>query len=209
MRRSSVDFDEAARQLFASLGLDASGSRKGDGLRSNIYNPLDLMYHDEKTGGKIFVGNQQAAQNAALLKREGITHVVNCTDSMPLFHQGTFEYYRFNVTFWAANGENPEAIAKFVQPMLDFVDGCVASGGGVLVHCLAGAHRAGTTGCMLLMHKCGFSAAAAVAAAKQLRPVIDPIGRFPELLRKFEGLNEQRKREQRGAVAGGAGPPPS
>ena len=28
----------------------------------------------------------------------------------------------------------------------------------MLVHCLAGAHRAGTTGCLLLMHKSGLGA---------------------------------------------------
>ena len=55
------------------------------------------------------------------------------------------------------------------------------------MHCLAGAHRAGTTGCLLLMHKEGLSAADAVKAAKQLRPVINPIGSLPTLLRVFEG----------------------
>ena len=190
MRRSTVDYDEAARKLFASLGLDATGATP-EGLRNNIYNPMDLVFHDKATGGKIFVGNQSAAQNAALLQREGVTHVVNCTDSMPFYHERTFEYKRFNVTFWPS--ESLEALTSFMAPMLEFVDKCVASGGGVLVHCLAGAHRAGTTGCMLLMHKCGLSAAAAVAAAKQLRPVIDPIGRFPELLRQFERINGQKR----------------
>ena len=38
-------------------------------------------------------------------------------------------------------------------------------GGGtnVIVHCLAGAHRAGTTGCILLMHFAGLEKASAAA----------------------------------------------
>ena len=46
----------------------------------------------------------------------------------------------------------------------------------MLVHCLAGAHRAGTTGCMLLMYKAGMPPGEAIKSAKKLRPVIDPIG---------------------------------
>ena len=140
------------------------------------------------------VGNQQAAQNAALLHREGITHVVNCTDSMPFFHEREFTYYRFNVTFWSMAGNSNEQLTKFLQPMYDFVDSCVAKGESVMVHCLAGAHRAGTTGCILLMYKAGLSAMAAIAAAKRLRPVIDPIGRFPELLQKVQVLQDEKKR---------------
>ena len=46
----------------------------------------------------------------------------------------------------------PESILDFLKPFFDFVDKAVDSGGSVLVHCVAGAHRAGTAGCLLLMH---------------------------------------------------------
>ena len=192
--RKDPDFDEKARELFASLGLDAKGGAPGANTGSAIgglYNPLDAIWRDKATTGTIFVGNQQAAQNSALLKQNGITHIVNCTDSMPFFHQNTFKYFRFNVTFWPSN-ESDEKLAQFLQPMLDFVDNCLAGGGCVLIHCLAGAHRAGTTGCMLLMHKAGLSSMVAVATAKKLRPVIDPIGRFPDLLRRFDTIKQKK-----------------
>jgi protein-tyrosine phosphatase len=66
--------------------------------------------------------------------------------------------------------------------MLEFVEGCLSRGESVLVHCLAGAHRAGTTGCILLMHYAGLPKDGAVATAQALRPVIQPIGSFPQLL---------------------------
>ena len=68
------------------------------------------------------------------------------------------------------------------------MDAALASGGQVLVHCLAGAHRAGTTGCMLLMYKLGVGAEEATRTAKALRSVINPIGGLPELLRMYERM---------------------
>ena len=62
------------------------------------------------------------------------------------------------------------------------VEATVPRGASVLVHCLAGAHRAGTAAVLLLMHKHGWDAASAIAAAKQLRPIINPIGHLPGLL---------------------------
>ena len=44
------------------------------------------------------------------------------------------------------------SILDFLKPFFDFVDAAVKLGGSVLVHCVAGAHRAATAGCLLLMH---------------------------------------------------------
>lgn len=136
-----MDYDDEARKLFASLGLDTSGAGK-----CNIYNPMDAIYRDAG-GGTLYVGNNTAAQNAADLKRHGVTHVVNCTDNLPLYHEGTFRYLRFNISFFPMYPN----LAAFLDTLFEFVDEALAQGGSVLVHCLAGAHRAGTTGCLLLM----------------------------------------------------------
>ena len=186
---------------FARLGLTAEGASRG-GV-GGLYNPLDAMWRDARTGGTIYVGNQQAAQNAALLKERGITHVVNCTDNMPLYHPNTFTYYRFNVSYWPSFGDLNE-LTRFLQPLWEFVDGCLAKGENVLVHCLAGAHRAGTTGILCLMRYAGMSSLEAIPTAKRLRPVIDPIGRFPELLRRYDTIRDKEGREARAAA-----PPPA
>jgi len=195
--KPSLDFDEEARKLFARVGLDADG-RGGHG-----YNPLDPIFRDESTGGTIFVGNQTAAQNRSILDSHKITHVVNCTDNMPCFHErGTqaalvghgdgadrppLTYYRFNISFWSRFVDNTdESAMDFVRPVFEFVDAALASGGSVLVHCLAGAHRAGTTGCLLLMYKAGMDKKTAVPSAKKLRPAIDPIGTLPGLLERYD-----------------------
>ena len=51
-----VDYDQAARELFKSFGLDDVGGGSAGGMRG-LYNPLDQIWGDRNTGGKIFVGN--------------------------------------------------------------------------------------------------------------------------------------------------------
>jgi predicted protein tyrosine phosphatase len=204
-----ADYDEEGRKLIASFGLTPAAGR---------YNDLDPIWRDERTGGVIYVGNERAARGpAARLREKGITHVVNCTDDMNNFCEARaggdgaepLTYLRWNVAYWQDAGvrrsERPATAAQivaFVRTLLDFVDAALADGGGVLVHCLAGAHRAGTTGCLLLMYKQQLSAAKAVMAAKQLRPVINPIGSLPRLLQLFEGHGVHNVRGAQGALPG-------
>ena len=181
---SATDYDEEGRRLIASLTTAAASS-------NNLYNPMDPIWKDEATGGMVYVGNVTAAQEA---KKRGITHVVNCTDAMPHFCESSgVKYLRFNVAFWQAAGDSRKyhpatqaEIMQFVQKVFDFVDEALRGGGQVLVHCLAGAHRAGTTGCLLIMYKTGMGQQEAVRTAKKLRGAINPIGGLPELLRKYE-----------------------
>ena len=109
---------------------------------------------------------RSAAQNKAMLDGMGITHVVNCTDNMPQYHEkdrgpNKITYLRFPTSFWK---QYEADLTKFIRPLFNFVDEALAKGGNVLVHCLAGAHRAGTTGCMLLMYKAMLAQVAAAAA---------------------------------------------
>lgn len=199
----SVDFDDEARKLFARYGLDNSGI--GKGKFGGLYNPLDMIWKHPRSGGKVYVGNQQAASNATLLQQNGVTHVVNCTDNMPLYHESKniFTYLRWNVAYWPSDDAQ---LQPFLATLFEFVDAALAGGGCVLVHCLAGAHRAGTTGCLLLMYLAGCNATDAVTAAKKMRPAIDPIGRFPLLLSKSEPIIAARRGMQGlGCASGGGG----
>ena len=89
---------------------------------------------------------------------------------------------------------DPELLPKltdFLRPMLQFIDMTISRGGSVLVHCLAGAHRAGTTGTICLLHFGGLSARQAEITARSLRPVIQLIGDFPELVRLCDKLERR------------------
>jgi len=182
-----VDFDDEGRKILARMNLDATQAKAG------IYNPMDPIWRDPKTGGVIYVGNQTAAQNKAMLDSNGVTHVVNCTDNMPQYYENSrsgpkIEYLRFLTSFWTQHDKD---LPSFIKPLLQFVDGALAKGENVMVHCLAGAHRAGTTGCLLLMYKADLPPNEAIRAAKKLRPVIDPIGGLPQLLSRFGELRKK------------------
>jgi len=180
----NLDFDEEARKLWARLNLEPSNAQQG------VHHALDALWRHPVSGGTFYVGNQTAAKRLPLLQQHGITHVVNCTDSMPLYHENAkgspITYLRFDVADHMMRGHRDSEAVALAQPMLDFVGAALADGKHVMAHCLAGAHRAGTTGIICLMHFAQLPRTDAIAAAKRLRPIIDPIGSFPELLMKLE-----------------------
>jgi len=203
-----LDFDEEARKLWARLNLDPSNINQGP------YNALDALWRHPQTGATFYVGNQTAAANLQLLEKYKVTHVVNCTDNMPLYHEGSgrISYLRFDITSHYRKVRTDDHAVDFVLPMLEFVSNALADGitrhgdvlpraltaqgKNVMVHCLAGAHRAGTTGCICLMYFAKLSRNEAVPIAKHLRPIIDPIGDFPELMAKLERGWQKRGRPQ-------------
>ena len=151
-----LDYNQEAKKLFDSL----------DGSSSSRFNNLDPIYRSE-AGGFIYVGgdlvrillpiNQlsivclQAARDLAGLQRRGITAVVNCTTNIQCFHKGSLDYFIFDVAFWRreVQGRLSGELPAFLKPVLEFINDVINRGESVLVHCLAGAHRAGTTGSKL------------------------------------------------------------
>ena len=58
-----------------------------------------------------------------------------------------------------------------------------------ITDCLAGAHRAGTTGVACLMHYGRITdVKEAIQTGKSLRRAIDPIGRLPEFLYRLQRI---------------------
>ena len=113
-------------------------------------------------------------------------------------------YYRFPINLWMQNvtrcmpvpsnhrplragapepgacymRSTPESILEFLEPFFDFVDEAVDSGRSVLVHCVAGAHRAATAGCLLLMHYHQLGAKVRVHTAPTVMPTYPLHGAF-------------------------------
>lgn len=112
------------------------------------------------------------------------------------FHEGKpgFVYFRFSIARWFFSARQDAAsILKFFQPVHKFIDDSIAGGHNVLIHCLAGAHRAGTTGISYLMHAADLERTKAITAAKRCRPIIDPISSLGELLVLYQSAREVRK----------------
>lgn len=75
-----------------------------------------------------------------------------------------------------ALSETPEEILAFFAEAHNFIDDAVNNGGSVLIHCIAGAHRAGTCGVSYMMKAGKLDYEQALRLAKKIRPVIDPMG---------------------------------
>lgn len=194
-----MDYNEEARKLWARLGIDPKSL--GKGRNGTKYTNIDLVYRSPE-GGAIYVGDSQAAQDLSLLNQLGIEAVVNCTTDIPNYHKHKLNYFNFDVTWWkrqigvfpsigyekSSEAEMNRKLQDFLRPMLHFVESNIRRGRSVLVHCLAGAHRAGTTGTICLLHFGGLSAKRAETMAKTLRPIIQLIGDFPQLVNLCDQL---------------------
>lgn len=192
-RQGTLDFDDEAKKLWAKLNLEPDASSRG------LWNHVDPIFKHPTGKGIIYVGNQTAAENLSFLKSLNITHVVNCTygqSKIPNFHEKHLKYYTFAISNWQSfvNSTNASLLV-FIDPMFKFIDEAIERGENVLVHCLAGAHRAGTTGCACLMHYASMDVPTAISTAKSLRPIIDPIGQLPEFLHRFKRAQDYRKQQ--------------
>ena len=139
---TNLDFDEEARKLWERLNLDPESRTGGQ------WNPTDPIWRHPTGGGTIYVGNQTAAENLPFLQSLGITRVVNCTTGasrIPNFHEGRgLLYYTFSISNWTTSVNSTGAsVLAFANPMFSFIEEAISKGESVLVHCLAGAHRAG------------------------------------------------------------------
>lgn len=200
-RRSSKsapkeDFDEEARKLFEQLNLGPDGSGAGEGGPSRFYSTADRIWVHPTGGGTVYVGNQTAARDKAWLESHGIKHIVNCQESdAPNYHEhdDSFTYKRFQISHWYSDlpTRSGKGVLAYFDKVVRWIVDVTAEGGSVLIHCLAGAHRAGTTGTAFLMCVTDFDRETALKAARACRPIIDPIGSLGELLKHLAKAHAQ------------------
>lgn len=187
--------------VFGSV--PSKGNSGGDGS----YHDVDVLWTHPESNGMLYVGNDRAAKNEAFLRDLKVTAIVNCTrpskhGQLNNYHKhtGRFRYYDLPMAHWdeycleTPNGvdlgtdkEKFEACLRFLLPAMVFCLRSLKRGECVLVHCLAGAHRAGTMGILALMHFQGMAGSDAIKLAQKLRPIIEPISDFPKLISLFEG----------------------
>lgn len=209
-----VDYDEAGRQLLETLGSPSADPLAEPKARVHVQGAYEALLHTTVNWhsygplnqiwaasgcGSVWVGGIEAARKLDLLKRCGITHIVQCMNRPSLNVHAGIRYYDFPIESWrtkmpkrlwpfrlpphgmkqaaggdACDAEITTAVGALFAPAMEFIGQAVDEGGSVLIHCFAGAHRAGTTGVAWLMHAEGLNSADAIAAAQRRRSVIDP-----------------------------------
>lgn len=202
-----ADWDAEAERLFARLNL-------GDGESGGKHNDVDAVWQHPTSGAKVFVGNRRAASTRKILAKHGITSIVNCqgTDSTNFFEGSKdIRYFRMDVQQWDAqvrenDNEMGEGAAAYFAPCWEWMDASLERGENVLVHCYAGAHRAGTVGVAYLMHAAQLRLPEALRLAQHQRPIINPFARLLKLLHlldsNLDSLQQQREKSEGPAQSG-------
>jgi protein-tyrosine phosphatase len=145
---------------------------------------------------------QRIAEDSYALTEHNIFAICNTMEiGSQCFHEKDtrFEYFRFPISmhYKEKNIKTTEGVREYFSQVFAWIDQCTAQGKNVLIHCLAGAHRAGTTSVAYIMHAGQHDLPTALAAAQQCRSIINPIGMFPELLNTLD----LAIREGKGGVA--------
>ncbi len=176
---------------YAGAGVDLLRRVNLAGGAGGKYENANPIFVNPTTGGTLYVGNHVIAGSRDELRAKGITRIVFCQDNDGKMHfrgDPTIKYLPFAIGRWTPrHTPRPDDVLAFFAPLFGFVDEELGAGRSVLIHCLAGAHRAGTAGTACLMHLCGLRAPEAIATAKAARPVIDPIYDFKQLLEILDG----------------------
>jgi protein-tyrosine phosphatase len=94
----------------------------------------------------LYLGNRESARDLARLREAGITHVVNCTDELPNYHDGHLVYLALRL-------RDPDpGLCKHLARVCDFIDRA-RKGGRVLVHCFAAVSRSPSVVLAYLCHQ--------------------------------------------------------
>mmetsp|Transcript_74386 Transcript_74386/g.172384 ORF Transcript_74386/g.172384 Transcript_74386/m.172384 type:complete len:240 (-) Transcript_74386:33-752(-) len=201
-----VNFVEAGRAILERAGVQDGGAPR--------YSNVSAMYIHPWTGAVLHVGNSAVAASKASLQKAGISRVVFCQDEDGRCHfegEAWIKYFRFPIGKWRTHlgsSPSPAQVLQFFEPMFQFVEAELAAGQGVLIHCLAGAHRAGTAGIAALMWLCHLRSGDATSLARRLRPAIRPIGGYPMILERLDASLASRRAAAAEPAAGGSGPTP-
>ena len=208
---SDINFEREGEKLLAQL---AKQNQALDfGRRTNTsggkYADLHLLYEDQRTGGRVYCGNICASKNLNTLRQHNISNVVNCqgkATANTFENEEKFSYKRFRVAHWKRITKQRGCTAlEFAMPTFKFIDAAVGRGEGTLIHCLAGAHRAGTTTVAYLMYKLQLSKAAAVKLAKNSRAIIDPMAGLMDFLDAVEPLLATNTMQESQSTVAGTG----
>jgi hypothetical protein len=82
----------------------------------------------------LYLGNRESARDLRRLRETGITHIVNCTDELPNYHEKHFVYLAMKMF------DPDPCFHKHIPGVCAFIDDA-RNEGKVLVHCFASISR--------------------------------------------------------------------
>lgn len=166
-------YEDAAQRIFEHVGY------------KNSFEKQDAVWENEKTKARVYVGGESAASNLELLQSTNVKRIVNCRGNVEntLENEKSLKFFKMPITSWASsNLDTSEKVWDFLKDLFAFVDEGLENGESVLIHCLAGAHRAPTTAAAYLLYKTHKDITDVAIHLKACRPIVD--------LRSFGGSSE-------------------
>jgi len=170
-------------------GIEENAVQKGieiNALNISRFHDMDEMHCEGE--GRLYLGNVMAARNFNLLEKHKITLVVNCQGREAMnFFEGfpELEYIRFPVSFWAMRlkrSSSSQEILEYFHDLFAAIDAKLKKGHSVLIHCLAGAHRAATVTGAYLMYKKRIHVSVLEDHMRNIRPIIELLPGLYDLL---------------------------
>ena len=185
---SQVVFQDGGRPCGSEVAGNARRADEEADVRGRHFRP----YHQTmnviwRVGSAVlWLGGWHCGNDWELMEEHNIKHVVNCTDRVQshpdLGRKGGTTFLKFMVT---AGGYADNAF-DFFRPVFESIVAALAAGKSVLIHCRAGAHRAGTTACAVVMHLGRLGVEEAARMVKKSRSVVSISGDFWRLLKRLE-----------------------
>ncbi|VDK38416.1 unnamed protein product [Dibothriocephalus latus] len=133
----------------------------------------------------LYLGNYQDAANLSLLKRLGVTHILNVTRDLPMAFEETNSFHYLRLPALDSTEQN---IYPFFEKAIEFIDGAKETRGVVLVHCLAGISRSASIVMAYMLYHTPLTVLEAYKLLQSLRPIADPNLAFLGQLDSFRRL---------------------
>ena len=138
---------------------------------TTAYQPRPVTTGPSKIEANLYLGCYADALNQAVLAELGVTHIINVTADLPNVFEGQpgLAYMRIPV-----NDTFAQRISDYFESALAFIEAAHASGGVVLIHCMAGISRSATITLAYMMTKTRMTCDQALASLLQRRSIVGP-----------------------------------
>ncbi|CAE6429810.1 unnamed protein product [Rhizoctonia solani] len=127
----------------------------------------------------LWVGDFGAATSIELLEMAGVKYVVSCMRGKVRVHE-TMRRHQIPL-----DDTEEQDVLAYLPATISFIQKSLASGDGVLIHCMAGMSRSATIAAAYLMYSQGLDPTGALELIREVRPTIQPNPSFLHQLEVF------------------------
>ena len=206
LRGDRVIVGSAATQgatLLASWGNSNNERSRASGHSfTNVYNAppppstvggggTTVLSDNQNANGlseRVYIGNEEAAKDAAWVKNTGITHIVNAAHEVPNYlPRDGIHYLRLELMDDPTHGK--EDLLRVLEPSYRYISNVLKMPNSkVLIHCHAGISRAASISIYYLMRSQGWGFRQAYEYVKQRRGIINPNRWYTQQLLDIEKI---------------------